>query len=722
MRTISDHDQRRHHPTLPRVPWILAAALALAPAAALGAQQEMAAQQEEDPYIWLEEVEGQEALAWATERSDATLATLSERPEYRPIYDDILEILTSDDRIAYPSIRGDMLYNFWTDEDNPRGIYRRTTWEDYLAGDPAWEVVLDIDAIAEAEGVPWSYGGMTCLPPEERMCLVRLSRGGADAVETREFDLAEAEFVEDGFFLPEAKGGATWVDENTLLVATDFGEGSLTTSGYARIVKRWERGTPLEDAETVFEGEATDVSVSAGAMESATDRHVVVFHRPSFFDGTMFLYDDGALTKVEIPTDAFAFPFREKMIVSLDSDWEVGGETYVAGSVIATNFDAFMNGERDFHVVAAPTDRITIMGTSPTENHLIVSTIEDVKGRLWRYTPTSDGWSREQIDLPDFGSVGVSASDIHTDRFFFTYSTFTQPTTLYLSEADGSVREVRSMPAMFDAEGLEVSQHRATSKDGTEIPYFLVRAGDTEMDGASPTLLSAYGGFNISRRPFYSAELGKAWLERGGVYALANIRGGGEYGPDWWKAAQLENRQRAFDDFLAVAEDLIARGITSPDHLGIQGGSNGGLLVGAAMTQRPDLFDAVLVDVPLLDMKRYNKLLAGASWMAEYGDPDTDDWEYIKEYSPYQNVHADREYPRALFSTTTRDDRVHPGHARKMAHKMLDQGHPILYYENTEGGHGSGVTPEQRARMSAIRYTYLHMMLGPDGGVAEATE
>ncbi len=722
MRTISDHDQRRQHPTLPRVPWILAAALTLAPAAALGAQQEMAVQEEEDPYIWLEEVEGEEALAWAIEQSEATLAALSERPEYGPIYDDILEVLTSDDRIAYPSIRGDMLYNFWTDEEHERGIYRRTTWEDYLSGDPTWEVVLDIDALAEEEGVPWSYGGMTCLPPEERMCLVRLSRGGADAVETREFDLADAEFVEDGFFLPEAKGGATWVDENTLLVNTDFGEGSLTTSGYARIVKRWERGTPLEDAETVFEGEATDVSVSAGSMESTTDRYLVVRHRPSFFDGTMYLYENGELTKVEIPTDASAFPFREKMIVSLDSDWEVGGETYTAGSVIATNFDAFMNGERDFHVVAEPTDRITIMGTSPTENHLIVSTIEDVKGRLWRYTPTADGWSREQIDLPDFGSVGVSASDVHTDRFFFTYSTFTQPTTLYLSEADGSVREVRRMPDMFDAEGLEVSQHRATSKDGTEIPYFLVHAGDTELDGENPTLLSAYGGFNISRRPFYSAALGRAWLQRGGVYAVANIRGGGEYGPDWWKAAQLENRQRAFDDFLAVAEDLIARGITSPDHLGIQGGSNGGLLVGVAMTQRPDLFDAVLVDVPLLDMKRYNKLLAGASWMAEYGNPDTDDWEYIKEYSPYQNVHADREYPRALFSTTTRDDRVHPGHARKMARKMMDQGHPILYYENTEGGHGSGVTPEQQARMAAIRYTYLHMMLGADGVGAEATE
>ena len=714
------HDPATGNPQTVRITarllvWVLALTVAV-PALGAVAQQEMA--NEEDPYIWLEEVEGEDALAWATERSEATLAELSERPEYQQIYDDILAILTSDDRIPYPSIRGDMLYNFWTDEDHPRGIYRRTTWEDYLGGDPTWEVVLDIDAIAEAEDVPWSYSGMTCLPPEETMCLVRLSRGGADAVETREFDLATAEFVEDGFFLPEAKGGATWVDENTLLVNTDFGEGSLTTSGYSRIVKRWERGTPLEDAEIVFEGEETDVSVSAGAMESADDRYLVIRHRPSFFDGTMYLYEDGELTKVDIPTDASAFPFQDMMLVSLDSDWEVGGETFTAGSVIATDFDAFMAGERDFHVVAAPTESITILGTRPTKSHLIVTTIEDVKGRLWRYTPTADGWTKEQIEVPDFGSVGVGASDIHTDRFFFTYSTYTQPNTLYLSEEDGTVREVRRMPEMFDAEGLEVSQHRATSKDGTRIPYFLVHGADIEMNGQNPTLLSAYGGFNISRRPGYSGTVGKAWLERGGVYAVANIRGGGEYGPDWWKAAQLENRQRAYDDFLAVAEDLIARGITSPDHLGIQGGSNGGLLVGVAMTQRPDLFDAVLVDVPLLDMKRYNKLLAGASWMAEYGNPDTDDWEYIKEYSPYQNVHADRTYPRALFSTTTRDDRVHPGHARKMAHKMLDQGHPVLYYENTEGGHGSGVTPEQTARMYAIRYTYLHMMLGPDGDVA----
>ncbi|MEN8376069.1 MAG: prolyl oligopeptidase family serine peptidase [Gemmatimonadota bacterium] len=695
-----------------------AAAIFLAPLA-LGAQ-EIAA--EEDPYIWLEAVEGEEALAWATERSEATLAELSGRPEYSEIFDDILQILSSDDRIAFPSIRGEMLYNFWQDADHPRGVYRRTTWEDYLGGQPTWETVLDMDALSDLEGVNWSYSGMSCLPPAERMCLVRLSRGGADAVEIREFDLERAAFVEGGFYLPEAKGGATWVDENTLLVNTDFGEGTLTTSGYSRIVKKWSRGTSLESAEVVFEGAETDVSVSARSMESTTDRHMVVFHRPSFFDGTMYLYEDGELTKVDIPTDAFAFPFQDMMIVRLRSDWEVGGETFASGSVIGTGFEAFLAGERDFHVVAAPTDRITIMGTSPTKSHLIVSTIEDVKGRLWRYTPTADGWSREQIDAPDFGSVGVNASDIHTDRFFFTYSTFTQPTTLYLSEADGSVREVRRMPEMFDTEGLEVSQHRATSKDGTEIPYFLVRAGSVQMDGRNPTLLSAYGGFNISRRPFYSGSVGKAWLERGGVYALANIRGGGEYGPDWWRAAQLENRQRAYDDFLAVAEALIERGITSPDHLGIQGGSNGGLLVGVAMTQRPDLFNAVLVDVPLLDMKRYNKLLAGASWMAEYGNPDTDDWEFIKEYSPYQNVHADGTYPRALFSTTTRDDRVHPGHARKMAHKMLDQGHSILYYENTEGGHGSGVTPEQRARMSAIRYTYLHMMLGPDGEPREATD
>jgi len=665
-----------------------------------------------DPYVWLEEVEGEEALAWATERSAATLAELSARPDYGPIYDDVLAILNSDDRIAYPTIRGEMLYNFWQDADHPRGIYRRATWEDYLGGEPTWETVLDFDALASAEDVPWAYGGMTCLPPEERLCLVRLSRGGADAVETREFDLELAVFIEDGFFLPEAKGGATWVDENSLLVSTDFGEGSLTTSGYPRIVKRWERGGLLEEAEVVFEGEVSDVSIGAGSMETTDERYIVVSHSPSFFDRFLYMYKDGELRRVEIPTDARAYAFHEKLIVQLRSDWEVGGESFRSGSIIATSFADFMAGGREFEVVAEPTDRITIQGSTATKSHMIVSMLEDVKGRLWRYTPTADGWTREPIVAPDFGSVGVRASDVHDDRFFFTYSSYIQPTTLYLSEEDGTLRQVRSMPEMFDAEGLTVSQQWAISKDGTEVPYFLVHAEDLALEGDNPTLLYAYGGFNISMTPGYSATVGKTWLERGGVYAVANIRGGGEYGPDWWKSAQLENRQRAYDDFLAVAEDLIDRGITSPDHLGINGGSNGGLLVGVAMTQRPDLFNAVAVDVPLLDMKRYNKLLAGASWMAEYGNPDTDDWEFIKEYSPYQNVHADREYPRALFYTTTRDDRVHPGHARKMARKMIDQGHPILYFENTEGGHGAGVTPEQRARMYAIRYTYLHMMLG----------
>lgn len=700
----------------------IAASLVMATTLAVPAFAQEDVSEAEDPYIWLEEVEGEEALAWATERSEATLEELSERPEYSEIYDDVLAILNSDDRIAFPSIRGDMLYNFWQDADYPRGIYRRTTWEDYLEGNPTWETVLDIGALAEQEGVPWSYSGMTCLPPQERLCLVRLSRGGADAVEIREFDLERAAFIEGGFFLPEAKGGATWVDENTLLVNTDFGEGSLTTSGYSRIVKRWERGTPLESAETVFEGEPGDVSVSAGAMETADDRMLIVFHRPSFFDGTMYLLEGGELREVDVPTDAQAFPFRDRLIVYLRSSWEVGGASYPAGAVIATDFDDFMAGGRDFSVVVEPGDGVTVEDVSATEDHLLIELLDNVRGQLWRYTPAPDGWTRERIEAPDFGSVGVSSSDPHTDRFFFTYSTFTQPTTLYYVDEDGSVREVRRMPEMFDADGLTIDQHRATSADGTEVPYFLIHAEDMEPDGTNPTLLYAYGGFQISMTPGYSATVGKAWLERGGVYAVANIRGGGEFGPEWWKAAQKENRQRAYDDFLAVAEDLIERGVTSPDHLGIQGGSNGGLLVGVAMTQRPDLFDAVVVDVPLLDMRRYNKLLAGASWMAEYGDPDTGDWSYISRYSPYQNVHADREYPRALFYTTTRDDRVHPGHARKMARKMIDQGHPILYYENTEGGHGAGVTPEQRARMFAIRYTYLHMMLGPDGEVARTSE
>lgn len=674
-------------------------------------------QDADDPFLWLEEVEGSRALAWVEERNARTLEELEASPVYQPILERTRQILDSQDRIAYPSILGDRLYNFWQDASHPRGLWRRTTWESYLAGAPEWEVVLDIDALAEAEGVPWSFGGATCLAPEYRRCLVRLSRGGADAVEVREFDTGTLSFVEEGFRLPEAKLSVSWVDLDSVLVSTDFGEGSLTTSGYPRIAKLWRRGTPLSDATTLFTAPEADVGVWVGGWQREDGRVNVVLHRPGFFETATHVLQGDELVRLDLPLDADPQLVGDRLVVYLRSPWEVGGSSFPAGSLVHASYAAFLEGARDFELLLETGERETVSGVSATRRHLLVNLLDNVSGQLRRYAYEDGAWSYETVPAPPMGSIDVTATSPLDDRYFFTYSGFTQPSTLYLAGAGGEPPEVRRLPAMFDAEGLVVEQHEATSSDGTQVPYFVVRHSDTQMDGGNPTLLYAYGGFEVAMTPAYSPVSGAAWLERGGVYVLANIRGGGEFGPSWHRSALLANRQRAYDDFLAVAENLIGRGITSPEHLGIMGGSNGGLLVGVALTQRPELFGAVVVQVPLLDMRRYHLLLAGASWMAEYGNPDDPaQWAFIGRYSPYQNVRRGMEYPRVLFTTTTRDDRVHPGHARKMAAKMESMGYPVLYFENTEGGHGAGVTSEQRARMQAVTYTYLWEALGGASG------
>ena len=676
----------------------------LVPAVAVGAR----AQEAEDAYLWLEDLEGARALEWVEGQNLVTLDALAARAVYDSIYDESLAILNSQDKIDYPVIVGDRIYNFWQDADHERGIWRRTSWESYLSDDPAWETVLDIDALAAREGAEWAFGGAECLAPAYRRCMVRLSRGGADAVEVREFDAEARTFVEGGFFLPEAKSSVAWHGPDALLVTTDFGAGTQTESGYPRIAKLWRRGTPLEDATVLFEGKVADVGVWAGSVDTPERRFSLIYHAPTFFKTRIHVVDeDGSLLPLDLPLDAITELTGRDLVAYLRSPWEIGGKRFEEGSVVAIDYARFFLGDRDFDVVIAPGPRTTVEEVDVVRGELLVHVLDNVIGRLWRYRHEGDQWVADQVPAPDLGSVDIVAADPLSERWFFTFGTYNQPTTLYLADP-GGVRSVRQLPPMFDAEGLVVRQLETTSEDGTRVPYFVVHREGIEENGGNPVLLYGYGGFQVSETPYYSAIRGKAWLERGGVFAVANIRGGGEFGPAWWKAAQKENRQRAFDDFLAVAQDLIDRGITSPEHLGIEGGSNGGLLVGAAMTQRPELFQAVVVEVPLLDMRRYHELLAGASWVAEYGNPDDPaEWEYIRRYSPYQNVVPDRRYPRALFYTTTRDDRVHPGHARKMAAKMLDMGHPVLYYENTEGGHGAGVTPEQRARMYAIIHTYL---------------
>ncbi|HEU0298872.1 MAG TPA: prolyl oligopeptidase family serine peptidase, partial [Longimicrobium sp.] len=583
-------------------------------------------------------------------------------------------------------------------------------WQSYLGGNPAWETVLDVDSLAGAEGLNWSWSGVTCLEPENRLCLVRLSRGGADAVEIREFDTAAKRFVEDGFFLPEGKQSVAWRDANTLLIARQVvsNDGSMTTSGYARTVRLWRRGAAPALAPILIEIPATDMGVWTWSQRTADRTYHLVSHRPSFFESTIHLLQGDSLVKLDLPLDSDQYLVRDQLAVYLRSPWEAGGRTYPAGSLVAIPMDRFLAGGRDFQVVVQPGERSTILGVSTTRDYLLVSMLNNVRGELRRFALRDGRWAGETVPAPGVGSMNVTDVTSHDNRFFFTFAGFTQPTTLYLSDENGRVREVARLPAMFDASGLTVEQFEAASVDGTRIPYFVVRRQNVAMDGNNPTLLYGYGGFESAETPAYSATIGSAWLERGGVYVLANIRGGGEFGPAWHRAGLKENRQRVFDDFIAVAEDLIARRITSPRRLGIMGGSNGGLLVGVAFTQRPELFNAVVATVPLLDMRRYNHLLAGASWMAEYGNPDIPaEWAYISRYSPYQNVRPGQRYPRVLFFTTTRDDRVHPGHARKMAAKMESIGYPVYYFENTEGGHGAGVTSEQRARMYAVIYTYL---------------
>lgn len=670
---------------------------------------------EEDPYRWLEEIEGEKALAWVEERSAKDTATIEAHPAFDPIHEELLEIFNSSDRIPYVSMNGGHLYNFWRDAEHVRGVWRRTTLESYRTDSPDWEILIDVDALAESEGENWVWKGAQGLPPDFDRYLVNLSRGGGDAKVVREFDVVTKSWVEGGFELPEAKSRIGWKDLDTVWVGTDFGEGSLTESGYPRIVKEWKRGTALEEARTVFEGETTDVSVGAYTQHTPEGDYHVVYRTPEFFRGSYHLIRDGELVELEIPEDAQPRGiFREQMLLSLRSDWTVGGHTHPADALLAIDLDDFLAGDRDFDVLFEPRERVSLAGNDNTRSLLLLSTLDNVRSRLYELRHENGEWTREEVDLPGIGSVGLSATSNEHDSYMLTYTDPLTPSSLYLKRPGEAPEQIKTTPAYFDATGMEVFQYEAESSDGTMIPYFVTTPKGYEPDGENPTMLYGYGGFEVSMRPRYSATVGKAWVERGGVHVLANIRGGGEFGPKWHQAALQENRQRSFDDFIAVAEDLIERKVTSPEHLGIVGGSNGGLLVGAVTMQRPELFEAVVCQVPLLDMKRYHELLAGASWMAEYGDPDTDDWEFMKEWSPYHNVDPDQDYPEIFFYTSTRDDRVHPGHARKMVAKLTDLGERVFYYENTEGGHGMATNQNQRAYMWALTYAYLLKMLGPE--------
>ena len=673
----------------------------------------------EDPYIWLEDVEGEEALNWVEAQNEQSVAFLESLQTFDELYERNLEILNSDDRIAAPSLRGDHVYNFWRDATNKRGLWRRATLDSYIAGNPDWEIILDLDALADAEGEDWVWGGASCLRPDYRLCAMHLSRGGADAVVVREFDVDDKAFVEDGYFVPEAKTRLSWIDQDTVYVGTDFGDGTLTDSGYPRIARIWKRDEPISDAIEIFAGEQSDVSAGVYRSWDADSHYDLAVRSPTFYTSMTYLVtDQGELQHIEIPEDArFRGVFNGQMLVGLKSDWTVGGETYAQGSLIAADFEKFLQGERNFDVlfVPTPTSALPGGGLMSTQDYLILNILEDVVSRMVRYELKDGEWVSEDIATEPLGSIGLVTASDTSNTFFFSYEGFLRPDTLYVSQDGGaSVEALQSLPQFFDAEGMTVEQRFATSSDGTRVPYFLVLPAGLEANGDAPTLLYGYGGFEVSLTPAYSATVGHSWLARGGAYVVANIRGGGEYGPRWHQAALKENRQIAYDDFIAVAEDLIERGVTSPGHLGIRGGSNGGLLTGVMLTQRPDLWNGVVVQVPLLDMKRFSRLLAGASWMAEYGNPDTEDWAYIEQYSPYHNIQSDADYPKAFFTTSTRDDRVHPAHARKMVARMREMGHELLYFENTVGGHAGASDNTQVARNEAMIYSYLWDQLGPE--------
>jgi prolyl oligopeptidase len=677
-----------------------------------------AAEELDDPYLWLEEVEGEKPLAWARQQNAESVAELADSEQFRELRDRLLAILDSDDKIPYVSKIGDLYYNFWRDEENPRGLWRRTSLEEFRKSEPNWEVVLDLDALAREEDENWVWHGASVLRPEDRRCIVALSRGGADADVKREFDLQTKQFVEGGFVLPEAKSQVSWRDVDSVLVGTDFGPGSMTTSGYPRIVKEWNRGTPLEEAVTVFEGQEQDmIVVGYRDLTPGFERDFVV-RKPTFWTSETFLRRDGRLVRIEVPDDAKMSVHREWLLVELRSDWEVGDTTYAAGSLLAVDFEGFLEGQRDFDVLFQPTERKSLAGYSTTRNFLILNELDNVRNRLYTLAlPTEENasWTRSPLPgVPDQVTADTSAvDDMESDDYFLNLDGFLTPPTLAMGTAgQGPATTLKTSPEFFNAEGLKVTQHEATSQDGTRIPYFQVARSDMQLDGTHRTLLYGYGGFEIPLVPGYNPMVGVGWLEPGGVYVVANIRGGGEFGPKWHQAALKANRHKAYEDFIAVAEDLVQRQVTRSEHLGIMGGSNGGLLMGNMLTMRPDLFGAIVCQVPLLDMRRYHTLLAGASWMAEYGNPDLpEEWEFIKNFSAYHNVQEGISYPRTLFTTSTRDDRVHPGHARKMVAKMKDQGHDVLYYENIEGGHGGAANNQQRAFMRALAYTFLWKQL-----------
>jgi len=675
-----------------------------------------------DPYLWLEEIEGEKAIAWVKARNAESLSVLEADARFAAMNEEARAILNSTARIPYGEIHNGFVYNYWQDATHVRGLWRRASVETYKTGAPEWQSVLDFDKLAADEGRNWIHGDIECLSPDYVHCMIELSDGGKDAAYWREFDTASKSFVDGGFALKEAKSGVAWIDKDTLLVGTDLGEGSLTDSGYPRLVRVWTRGGAIADAPVFAEGAKTDVAVWGRVERDYGVAYIFAQRAVSFFETEYDYAEDAAAQKRTLPLPKNADlqgVLDGRAIFSLREAWAYQGADYPQGAIVA--YDLAGGGAE---LVMAAAANQSIEQVEIGKSNLVVQYLEDVSGKAARLTRDKKGkWKRKEIAAPANGALGLVSGGGGTDEALISYESLTTPDTIYWVSARNKLTAIMSAPAFYDAADIVVEQRFAMSKDGASVPYYIMGKKDVLAAGNAPTVQYGYGGFLAATLPLYyddpgrpqhGALAGKMWVSRGGVLVLSNIRGGSEYGPKWHEAALKENRQRAFDDFIAISEHLIETGVTSPEKLGAAGRSNGGLLMGAMLTQRPDLYGALDIGVPLLDMRRYNKLLAGASWMGEYGDPDKpEEWAYISQYSPYQKLEAGKPYPKVFFYTSTKDDRVHPGHARKAAAKMMALGYPLFYYENIEGGHGGTANQDQLAYRTALEYAYFaHMLMG----------
>jgi prolyl oligopeptidase len=673
-----------------------------------------------DPFIWLEEAHSERAMNWVKAENAKTDGVLERDARFKQLFNDAKVIAEAKDRIPEPSVLGGRIFNFWQDADHAHGIWRATSEADFPTAAPHWHTVIDLDALSKSEKANWFWKGAACHEPEQQRCIVNLSDGGEDAVTLREFDLAKSAFVEGGFSLPKGKQDFAWADADTLLLSREWKSGEMTRSGYAYVVKSIKRGQPLDAAVEVYRGSPDDVGVSPQALSDGSGHTAVFIQRAvSIFEFEYYLLGPKGPAKLAMPMKVNLLAILDgRLIVDLHEDWKRTGQSAIPqGSLVSLELSALAADPQHLRpvVIYSPGPSEALVDAGATRGHLLVHTLDNVNGRAYSYAPEAgDRWSRRQIELPDNASVDLIDTDVHSEASFLQVTGFLTPPKLMLADlGKHTLTTVKTLPAKFDASRDVVEQFAATSKDGTKIPYFIVHLKNMKMDGSTPTILNAYGGFLDARTPMYSGELGKLWLERGGSFVLANIRGGGEFGPAWHEAGLKTHRQRIYDDFAAVGEDLIAKGFTSSPHLGIMGGSNGGLLVGVEFIQHPQLWGAVDIQVPLLDMLRYEQIAAGSSWVAEYGSVSVpEERAFLASISPYQNLKPGVKYPEPLIWSTTKDDRVGPQHARKFAAKLSAMGVPYLYFEVIEGGHGAGATIEERAKMHAREYTYFSNKLG----------